>query len=38
MQRDAQGHLTYDAPRVVSRDVTVPAQGPATVTIELSAD
>jgi len=38
VQRDAQGHLTYDAPRVVSRDVTVPEPGGGPVIIELGAD
>ena len=36
VQRDAHGHLTYDAPRLVSRDVTIPGGGRAVVSIELS--
>ena len=36
VQRDTQGHLTYDAPRIVTRDVTVPAAGRAVVNIELN--
>jgi hypothetical protein len=38
LQRDAQGHLTFDAPRVVSREVTVPVPDRAPVIVELRAD
>jgi len=36
VQQDAQGHLTYDPPRVFSRDVTVPDAGRAVVNVEMS--
>jgi plastocyanin len=38
VQRDAQGHLIYDAPRVLSRDVTVTGAGRAVVNVELTSN
>ncbi|HEU5319730.1 MAG TPA: carboxypeptidase regulatory-like domain-containing protein [Methylomirabilota bacterium] len=35
VRRDEHGRLTYDAPRVVAQDVTVPAAGAVRVAVEL---
>ena len=33
--RDKDGRVVYDAPRVITREITIPARGDATIEFEL---